>query len=694
MMRIAGLIVLLLAGVAVPGRAAPAIVPSASSDANAATDAVAARLERPPTNAERWSITSTGGRHGEVWRWTDAAGVRHSRESLNLRGLRTETDQQLKLASDGSVAALTVRGVDPEGSAAESFAIVKGRARYASQVDRGEIAAKPGAFYVAFGGTIDSISAEFDALMRAPGHAVDLLPGGRASMEELTTATVSDGKTSKTLTAYAVSGLYLSPVPVWADGKRFFGIVSGLNYLPAGWESVAPALGKAQEDALAKRAPALVEQIGKVPGRAVAFMNVKLYDSEARVFRTDMTVVVDQGRIVSVGPAATAQVPQSARLLGGPGKTLLPGLWDSHQHYGTDGTGPLLLSMGVTSVRNPGAKPDAIIARKARIEAGQLLGPHITPMLLIDGPGPLTAQQATVVQTPAEALAAVDRAKAMGFAGIKLYGSLDPALVKTMADRAHALGLRVQGHVPRTMRPLDAVRAGYDEITHINYVMMQFMPDAVVNASNGLQRFYGPARYAADVDLKSPAATAFMDELKRRGTAVDATLAIFETGLGAPPGELSPSYLPFQGIVPPNVERGFRKGGFSELADLKRPRMKASFAKLQALVVELNRRGIPILAGTDGSGLELVRDLELYVAGGMSPGDALATATITPARAFRLDREIGSITPGKRADLLLVDGDPSVHMGDVRHSECVMQGDRLMDANELRAAAGLSGAPK
>ncbi len=660
---------------------------------NTAIDAVAAKLERAPAGAQTWFITSTGGRHGQSLRWTDAKGVRHSRESLNLRGLRNEVDQQMRLGADGATQMLTSHGVNPQGDASEHFALVKDKARYASQVDHGEVAAKPGAVYVPFGGTLDGNIALFDALMRSPINGVDLLPGGHATVDPLTTATVSDGKTKKLLTAYAVSGLGLSPFPVWAEGKTFFGVTLGLNFLPPGWEVAAEALTKAQDAALAKRAPALVEQIAKAPGRPVAFTDVKLYDSEARTFREHMTVVVDAGRILSVGPAAAALVPQSSRVFEGKGKTLLPGLWDCHQHYGDDGTGPLLLSMGVTSVRDPGNTPETSIARVKRIESGQLLGPHVTPMMLIDGPGPLSAQVAVVVKTQAEAIAAVDRAHTMGFAGVKLYGSLDPALVKPIADRAHGYRMRVQGHIPRTMRPIEAVRAGYDEITHINMVMMQFMPDSVVNASNGLARFYGPARYAGDLDLKSPAAVAYLDELKARGTAVDATLAIFETGFGTAPDELSPAYTPWQGIVPPAVERGLRGGGFAELPDLKRAQMKRSFAKLQALVVELNRRGIPVLAGTDGSGIELIRDLELYVAGGMSPADALATATINPARAFRQDKEIGSITPGKRADLVLVDGDPSQHMGDLRHTEWVMQGDRVMDAAALRTAAGVTAMP-
>jgi hypothetical protein len=350
--------------------------------------------------------------------------------------------------------------------------------------------------------------------------------------------------------------------------------------------------------------------------------------------------------------------------------------------------------MGVTSVRDPGNRPETSIARKARIDRGELLGPRILPMMLLDGPGPLSAQVAVVVKTEAEALAAVDRAKAQGFAGVKLYGSLDPSLVKPIAGRAHALGMRVSGHVPRTMRPIEAVRAGYDELTHINWVMMQFMPDSVIAESNGLERFYGPGRYAADVDLKSPQAQAYLDELKARGTDVDVTLAIFEGGYCYGNGEMGPSYAPYADVVPPAVRRGFLTGGFAETPDLKRDRMCASYGKLAELVTELYRKGIPVLAGTDGSGMELIRDLELYQKAGMTAGEALATATIIPAETFGQANEIGSITPGKRADLFLVNGDVSKDFGAIRRVEWVMQGDRLMDAAKLRQAAGLSGMPK
>src|SRR6185436_3060165 len=227
-----------------------------------------------------------------------------------------------------------------------------------------------------------------------------------------------------------------------------------------------------------------------------------------------------------------------------------------------------------------------------------------------------------------EALAAVERAKTEGYFAIKLYGSLDPAWVKPMADLAHKLGLRVHGHIPHGMRPLDAVRAGYDEITHINFVMMQAMPNDVVQTSNGIGRVLGTAKYAADVDLHSPAMTAFLDELAARHIAVDPTLVVMESGYVPDAGTYPPADVPYVATLPSQYARAFLSSAMAATPDLSRARMRASFAKLQALVGELNTHHVAILAGTDGQGIELVRELELYVAAGLTPQEALATATI------------------------------------------------------------------
>jgi imidazolonepropionase-like amidohydrolase len=159
-------------------------------------------------------------------------------------------------------------------------------------------------------------------------------------------------------------------------------------------------------------------------------------------------------------------------------------------------------------------------------------------------------------------------------------------------------------------------------------------------------------------------------------------------------GDLSPSYAPFVGTLPPTVERGFRSGGFAVPSDLTRADYRASWAKMVELLKRMHQAGVPIVAGTDGSGIELVRELEIYTAAGMTPAEALATATIAPARLVGADKTTGSIAVGKSADLFLVEGDPSTRISDLRQTRLVMMGDKLMDADALRTAAGFAGRPK
>ena len=150
----------------------------------------------------------------------------------------------------------------------------------------------------------------------------------------------------------------------------------------------------------------------------------------------------------------------------------------------------------------------------------------------------------------------------------------------------------------------------------------------------------------------------------------------------------------FIGTLPPAVERNFRQGGLQVPADLTRAEYRRSFAKLEQLVGALHRAGVPIVAGTDGSGMELVRELELYVDAGFTPSEALASATIATAHLVGADTRTGSIAVGKNADLVLIEGDPSQRIGDLRHTRTVMMDGKLMDADALRAAGGFAGRPK
>ena len=654
-----------------------------------------ADLAKPPASATHYIIQSTGGKHGDSWRWTSADGARMGRESINLRGQVFELDSSGKAGADGMPSSIVVRGITPQGDASETFTVAGGKASWKSPVDAGGAAYPTPAFYSSQGGPIDMTAWMLERLLASPTKSLPLLPGGLARAEKLTTVTVGEGATKKEVTAWAITGVANFPVPVWADASnKFFGFSFFLSWLPEAYAGEHARLTEAQTKALAAQAPALVKSLLKVPTGPVAFTNVQVYDSEAKVFVGDQTVIVDKGLIAAMFPSKETKVPAGAQVIDGRGKTLLPGLWDCHMHVGTDFTGLQELSMGVTSIRDPGNDDSQTMDRRKRANAGDLLLPHVYASSLIDGKGTFTAQVANVATSEAEAVALVDKAKAGGFIGVKFYGTLNKAWLPAAAAEAHKQGLHVHGHIPVGMRTLDAVKAGYDEVTHINWIMMQAMPDSVINESNGIQRFEGPGRYAKDVDLNGKPITDLISAMAAKGIYSDPTMVAFESLYVPENGDLSPSYAPFVGTLPPSTERGFRTGGFAVPKDLTRAHYRASWAKMVALLGKMHKAGVPIVTGTDGAGIELVHELEIYVEAGMTPGEALAAATIVPARLVGQDKRTGSIKPGKVADLVLVEGDPSKRIGDLRNTRVVMLDGKLLDADALRAAAGFSGRPK
>jgi imidazolonepropionase-like amidohydrolase len=205
---------------------------------------------------------------------------------------------------------------------------------------------------------------------------------------------------------------------------------------------------------------------------------------------------------------------------------------------------------------------------------------------------------------------------------------------------------------------MDAIESGYDEITHINWIIMQAMPNDVVNVSNGIMRFEGPGRYARKVDLDAPPMKNLVQTMAAKKIYSDPTMVAFE-GLYVPEnGDLSPAYAAFVGTLPPATERGLRPGGPAVPEGSHRADYRASWAKLVQLLEKMHTAGVPIVAGTDGSGIEIIRRTEIYHEAGFTPAEALAAATIMPARLVgqerRLDRKVG-----KTADLVLVEGDPA-----------------------------------
>ena len=651
----------------------------------------------PPANADHYVSVSTAGKHGDYWRWVLPDGTNAFRFSQSLRGWITDVDETVRVGADGDPVALQIRGISPNGDQAEAFSVTGDQGHWVSSVDEGSAPAA-GRYYLANGGVALADSFLVDRLVAAGAGGIDLLPSGHAMLTKAGSHEVTGPDGKRTVQLAFVKGIASSPYPVWLDDKgHFWGYAGTISTLPPGYESNIFALQQAQDAATADAVKAIAHRFRNAESRGpIMFDHVQLFDADRGTFVPDQAVLAADGKVLAIGAGGSLKtLPTGTRVIDGRGKALVPGLWDSHRHMGDDWGILSNVAEGITNYRSPGNDIERMQDVFKRRAAGDLLAPEGWVSVIIDKKDPLAAQGALTVSSADEAIAAVRKIKAAGMWGAKFYTSMDPAWIAPAAAEAHRLGLHVHGHVPAHMRPLDAVRAGYDEITHINFVMMQAMPQDVVDRSNTEQRMVGPAKYSKDVDLNAEPIRGMIAEFVQRHTIVDPTLVVFEDSFekekGGAPG---PGYAPYADIVPAAIARSFKAGGFPLKDGYTRDDYRKSFAKLVALTGALHKAGVPIVAGTDGEGMELVRELELYQEAGFTPAEAIESATIVPARMVGQDKRLGSIAVGKDADMILVDGDPSRDLGALRRVTTVVMDGYVMDGDALRTAAGYSGRPK
>lgn len=654
------------------------------------------QLLTPPAGARHFVISSEAGKHGDIWSWTPADGRVAYRMSMSMRGWITETDEVVTLGPDRRPSAIAIRGFTDSGDATENFSVAPdGIATWKTSVDSGS-APYAGRRYNTYGGPPLASEQDVAALVAAGAKGIDLLPGGHATLS-LGDVTEIDGPQGKVPVRLAfIRGYGFSPAPLWLDrDNRLFGYAGVVSMLPEGYEAAGPKLKEVQDKATA----AMVRDVARTfltPANRTPTLvdHVLLFDSVAGTYLPDRAVLIADGKVAAVGAGGALRAPKGATTLDGRGKTLVPGLWDAHQHVGEDWSLLQNVATGMTNYRSPGSLIEDAQSIARRRAEGSLLAPDGRVSIIVDRKDPLAAQGALTVSSAEEAIAAVRKIKAAGMWGVKFYTSMTPAWIAPAAAEAHRLGLHVHGHVPAGMRPLDAVRAGYDEVTHINFIMMQAMPQEVVDKANTAARLEGPARYGKDVDLDSAAMRAFYAELAKRGTVIDPTLTVWEPLMTSDGTAIPPEYAAFAKVSPPAVARGWRISGYPLKDGLTREDYRKSFGKMVELVGRLHKAGVPIVAGTDGWGVELVRELELYQQAGLSNAQALQTATIVPAKLVGMGDRLGSVAAGKTADVILVDGDVSQDIGNLRHVRTVFLDGYRLDGDALRSASGMSGMPE
>jgi imidazolonepropionase-like amidohydrolase len=453
----------------------------------------------------------------------------------------------------------------------------------------------------------------------------------------------------------------------------------------------------------------------------VALRDVTVVNVMDGSLRADQTVLITGNRITAVGPAAEIRVSRNAAVVDAAGGFLIPGLWDMHVHSvanvaldmavrsvaAMDWHFPLFLAWGVTGVRNMNDGTGDITLEltnsvKRRLAAGELHGPRfLANGPSIDGDPPLGSNSA-VVRTADEARAAVNKLVESGADFIKVYENLSREAYFAIVDQARRRGIPVDGHIPFRVTPEEAADAGQRTFEHV-LAMAAGCSTAAAAERERFARVLSPLAGALALEGLAPM-TLFRHERalydSRDPAACAPTIAAYLRNAVAD----TPNVVAYRDVVTAQeiladtsrirfVPEVIRRNWQAMLStDLYRE-MQSVLRPLVPLYSEnarlLNEAGVVLLAGTDVGipalipGISLHEELELLVEAGLTPPEALRTATINPARVLGLADSLGSVEVGKLADLVLLDADPLADIRNTQRIRAVVADGRLYRRADL-----------
>jgi len=386
----------------------------------------------------------------------------------------------------------------------------------------------------------------------------------------------------------------------------------------------------------------------------LAVVHARLWDGTGAAVVPDATLVVRDGRIAAVGPSTRVAVPAGVPVIDAAGRTLLPGLVDNHYHFWSPWQGAPLLARGVTSVRDPGAPVSTSLDYRDAIELGIVAGPHIyTAGPLLDGLGGYHPWVDVELRDSTGAAPLVEALHAQGVEFLKVYFQLDPPIVREVLRAADRVGLPVTGHIGVRTGLREALEAGMDGLSHVR-VWRDLPPDHEQpdGRDESLDGSVHPVeRMQADwtgVDPEGADARALLRLMAETGTALDPTLSVQR--------------------IPDTMRRTLDLEAFA--------RARNAVRKMGRFVYEAWRAGVPILAGTDDG--SLFDEMDDYAAAGLPPGAILRAATANGAAWLGREEEFGTLVPGRRADFVLVTGDPLGDVREAREVRLVAQGGRVV----------------
>lgn len=519
--------------------------------------------------------------------------------------------------------------------------------------------------------------------LKANKNKVNILPSGQVELKILEKHLLGTGPNAKPVWLTETKGFGLTPNYSWidADDKDFAFVSEWQSSILKGYENFIPELLGIQKKFENYFYNKLSLTIPHKMIRDVLIQDVSVFDAANAIVMQHKNVIIEKGIIKKIGSVNDKST--NAIIINGKGKTLIPGLWDMHVHFQSNLDGILHIAAGVTHARDMGNGP-LLLEHIKDINENKKIGPRVEIMSgLIDGTGPFAAPTGVLINNLEEGIKAIRDYAVKGYQQIKLYSSIKPEWVKPLADEAKRYHLRVAGHIPAYMTATQAINAGYNEVTHMNMLVLNFYGDTVDTRSIG--RFTLPAQSAAALDLNSSEMKKFIQLLKQKDITVDPTLVVFEDLMTARDKVIPEKYFSLIDRFPLQWQRNIKAGGGGlPVTKEMDSTYKESFNTFLKITKALFDNGIRLVAGTDGlAGFDLHRELELYVKAGIPAAKVLQLATYGSAVYSLKGNVYGNIKEGKIADMILVDGNPVENISSIRKVKKVFTQGKMFDTGKL-----------
>ena len=584
----------------------------------------------------------------------------------------------------------TVTGSTTFGNEAnESFTLKDGRASWTDATGSSEADVSAPALYINQFGSPYGVFIAARVLLDAPDMTMAALPAGALTITEMERLSVTGENSEANIVTYAMTGAGLNPnYFILDDENRFFGFITpGFSALREGFEGEDERLRGLAAKYGAERYAGIQAKVAHNYDAPVRIRNVRLFDPATSAMTDPVSVVVNGDRIASIDAADAAGADGEVEI-DGAGGSLIPGLYDMHGHMG-ENSALLNVAAGVTSVRDMGNNNEVLDALVAKIEAGELVGPRITRSGFIEGKSPFSSNNGILVESEEEGLAAVREYADKGFYQIKLYNSMNGDWAPALVAEAHRLGMPVAGHVPAFSNANAMIRAGFDEMTHINQIMLGWVLEEGEDTRTLLR--LTALRRLPDLDLSSAPVQETLDLMVENEVAMDPTMAIHEYLLLGRNGVMRAGAVDYIDHMPAEVQRNSKVA----LADISTPEDDAAYRGAYDKIMEVLRmmkdRGIFIVAGTDlGGAFELHREIEIYQDMGFTAPELLTRATYDMAEYLGQSDDLGSIEEGKLADFFLVPGDPTADLKAIKTISMVSRGGTFYYPSEIYPEFGIT----